>query len=133
MPVIVSHAAADEPWAQWIALTLRAAGYETHLDPAGDSFARRLTEGHVSSTDAVLILLSAEHRASEADWAWIVRSPALVGRLLALRLDTAEPPSALRAIPCRSLHGLDEEDALEVVLTLVGGIRRHPSECPSRD
>ena len=130
VPVFVSHATADEPWAQWIALTLRAAGIETHLDPADSGFTRLLTEGHVGGTDAVLILLSAEHRATDADWISIARSPALAGRLLALRLDTAEPPPALRAIPCRSLHGLDEEDALEVILTLVGGIRRTPSGDP---
>ena len=130
VPVLVSHTPADEPWAQWIALALRAAGHETTLEPAGSGFAQRLTEGQLSSTDTVLLLLSTEHRATDGDWAAIARSPTLAGRLLALRLDPAGPPPALRATPCRSLHGLDEEDALETILTLVGGIHRHPSGCP---
>ncbi|MEU8658597.1 toll/interleukin-1 receptor domain-containing protein [Actinoplanes philippinensis] len=124
MPALVSHSPADEPWAQWIATTLRAAGHEVHLDPADPAFAGRLTEGRFSSTGPVLVLLSAEHRGTPADWALLAAASTLVGRLIALRLDGCEAPSALRAIPCRSLHGLDEEDALEVVLAIAGGLRR---------
>ncbi|MBW6436718.1 toll/interleukin-1 receptor domain-containing protein [Actinoplanes hulinensis] len=124
MPVLVSHAVADEPWAQWIALELRAAGHDVHLDPAGPGFVRRLAGG-LGGTTPVLLLISAEHRATAADWATLLRAPAIVGRLIVLRLDAAELPRALRALPCRSLHGLDEEDALELLLNLAGGIRRH--------
>ncbi|GAA4963926.1 toll/interleukin-1 receptor domain-containing protein [Actinoplanes utahensis] len=123
MPVLVSHSPADEPWAQWIDTSLRAAGHETRLDPADRAFAHRLAGG-LGSPGPVLLLLSGEHRATAEDWALIIRTPALTGRLMALRLDICEAPRALRAIPCRSLHGLDEEDALETLLTLVGGVRR---------
>lgn len=123
MPVLVSHTPADEPWAQWIGTSLRAAGHETLLDPADRSFAHRLAGG-LGGADPVLLLLSAEHRATSEDWALLISAPALTGRLTAIRLDICEAPRALRAIPCRSLHGLDEEEALETLLTLVGGIRR---------
>ncbi len=122
--MLVSHSPADEPWAQWIAVSLRAAGHEVRLDPADTAFASRLTEGRFSSTGPVLVLLSGEHRGTPADWALLAGASTLVGRLIALRLDTCEAPRALRAIPCRSLHGLDEEDALELVLAVAGGIRR---------
>jgi hypothetical protein len=124
VPVLVSHSPADEPWAQWIATSLRAAGHEVRLDPVDAAFADRLTEGRFSSTGPVLVLLSAEHRGTPADWALLAGASTLVGRLVALRLDICEAPRALRAIPCRSLHGLDEEDALELVLAVAGGIRR---------
>jgi hypothetical protein len=124
VPVLVSHSPADEPWAQWISISLRAAGHEVRLDPADAGFATRLTEGRFSSTGPVLVLLSAEHRGTLADWALLAGASTLVGRLIALRLDPFEAPRALRAIPCRSLYGLDEEDALELVLAIAGGIRR---------
>jgi hypothetical protein len=124
VPIVVSHSPADEPWAQWIAVSLRAAGHEVHLDPVDTAFAGRLTEGRFSSTGPVLVLLSGEHRATPADWALLAGASTLVGRLIALRLDACEAPPALRAVPCRSLHGLDEEDALELVLSVAGGIRR---------
>ncbi|SDT65567.1 toll/interleukin-1 receptor domain-containing protein [Actinoplanes derwentensis] len=123
MPVLVSHATADEPWAQWIAGALRAAGYETRLDPADSAFAARLSGTHLDGGH-VLLLLSAEHRATHADWTLLAQTPALVGRLFTVRLDAAGTPRPLHAIPGRSLHGLDEEDALETLLTLTGGIPR---------
>ncbi|MEU4623078.1 toll/interleukin-1 receptor domain-containing protein [Actinoplanes sp. NPDC023801] len=124
MPVLISHPLADEPWAQWIAGALRAAGHEVVLDPADPAFAQRLTEARHSGTGPVLLLLSAEHRATATDWELLVHSPALVGRLITVRLDACEAPRVLRALPCRSLHDLDEEEALEIVLNLAGGIRR---------
>ncbi|MDR6322837.1 toll/interleukin-1 receptor domain-containing protein [Actinoplanes couchii] len=123
MPVLVSHASADEPWAQWIAGSLRAAGHPARLDPADRAFARRLCAAP-PGPDPVLLLLSAEHRATPADWTMLAQAPTLAGRLFAVRLDAGAAPRALRPLPCRSLHGLDEEEALEVLLALAGGIRR---------
>jgi hypothetical protein len=130
VPVLVSHPPADEPWAQWIANALRAAGHEVVLDPADTAFAHRLVEARHSSTGPVMLLLSVEHRATAADWELLVRSPALVGRLIILRLDGCEAPHVLRTLPCRSVHGLDEEDVLEILLNLTGGIRREKLGTP---
>lgn len=127
--VLVSHAAADKPWAQWIAGSLRAAGHRVLLDPAGHDFAGRLSSGSTDA-DLVLLLLSAEHRATHTDWTMLAQAPALAGRLIAVRLDAAAAPRALRTIPCRSLHGLDEEDTIEALLSLAGGIHRRESGEP---
>ncbi|MBG0565761.1 toll/interleukin-1 receptor domain-containing protein [Actinoplanes aureus] len=127
MPIFVSHAAPDEPWAQWIALELRAAGHDVHLESAGSDFAQRIAVA-LSGTDPVLVLLSAVHRGTDDDWRHVAGTPAPPGRLITLCLDTAEPPGPLRALPCRSLHSLDEEDALDLLMSLVGGPRRNPNE-----
>jgi hypothetical protein len=128
VPIFVSHAAPDEPWAQWIALELRAAGHDVILQSAGSDFAHRIAVA-LSGTDSVLILWSAVHRGTDDDWTRVAGTPAVPGRLVALRLDAADPPRPLRALPCRSLHGLDEEDALDLLLSLVGGPRRAPIGC----
>ena len=134
VPVFVSHAAPDELWAQWIALQLRAAGHDVQLESAGSDFAQRIVVA-LSGTDPVLVLLSAVHRGTDDDWLRVAGAPAPPGRLIALRLDTSEPPGALQALLPRSLHGLDEEDALDLLLSLVGGPRRTPNGCtpPEKD
>lgn len=129
--MLISHPLADTPWALWIAGSLRAAGHEVILDLADTSFAQRLAGARYSSACPILLLLSAEHRATVNDWQLLACSPALVGRLMSLRLDACEPPHALRALPSRSLHGLDEEDALEIVLNLAGGVRRDRLQAPA--
>ncbi|WP_328466760.1 toll/interleukin-1 receptor domain-containing protein [Actinoplanes sp. NBC_00393] len=126
MPIFVFHAAPDEPWAQWIALELRAAGHEVNLESAGTDFVQRI-EVALSGTDSALVLVSAVHRATDDEWARIARSP---DRLIVLYLDAAAPPEPLCALPGRSLHGLDEEDALELLLNLVGGPHPHPHPHP---
>jgi hypothetical protein len=124
VPIFVFHAAPDEPWAHWIALELRAAGHEVNLESAGTDFVQRI-EAALSGPDSVLVLVSAVHRATDDDWARIAGAS---GRPIVLCLDAAGPPGPLCALPCRSLHGLDEEDALELLLNLVGGPRPHPGK-----
>ncbi|MFC7533493.1 toll/interleukin-1 receptor domain-containing protein [Actinoplanes sp. GCM10030250] len=126
MPIFVSHAVPDGPWAQWIALELRAAGHEVNLDPAGADFASRIAVA-LSGSDPVVVLLSAEHRGTESDWAGL-SCPAPPGRLILVGLDATGAPPPLSAMTCHSLHGLDEEDALDLLLGLVGGPRLHPNE-----
>lgn len=135
--MLVSHSPADEPWARWIATALRAAGHEVRRTPAGTAFAGHLAEERSSSDGPVLVLLSAEHRGTAADWSQLAAlhagTSASDGRLIALRLDDCEVPPALHAVPCPSLHGLDEEDALELVLLLVGGTQTTTERCPSHE
>ncbi|MFI1988235.1 toll/interleukin-1 receptor domain-containing protein [Actinoplanes sp. NPDC020271] len=114
MPVLVSHAPADTVWAQWINESLQAAGHAVEMLPAGVDFADRLALA-LSGSDRVIVLVSAEHRASESDWSQVPITTALT----VLRLDSVPTPAPLRAADCKSLHDLDEEEALEVLMTTI--------------
>src|SRR5690349_3267526 len=116
VPVLLSYASADAVWAQWIGESLQAAGYAVEKLPAGVDFAHRIADA-LSGPDPVIVLVSAEHRASESDWD---RVPVAAG-LVVLSLDGTEFPAALRAANCKSLHELDEEEALEVLMVALGG------------
>ena len=118
--ILVSHAGADRTWAQWIAFELGAAGHEVHLIVAEVDFATRITEA-LSGPDRVIVLFSAEHPGTRTDWARL--SDLAAARLIALRLDPAAPPAGLA---WRGLHGLDEEETVEVLMAAVGGPLRHP-------
>ncbi len=122
VPVLVSYAPADSPWADWMARALTAAGHQVELQIANADFADRIA-GSQSGHSPVLVLLSAEHRGRATDWAALaaLQPP---GRVIALCLDPAAPPPALRGPCCHSLHGLDEEETLDLLLALVGGPRR---------
>jgi hypothetical protein len=95
---------------------LQAAGHAVRVLPVGVDFAQWM-EDALSGPDQVIVLLSREHRASESDWA---RVP-LTGVLAIFQLDSAPVPATLRAATCKSLHDLDEEEALEVLMATVGG------------
>lgn len=116
VPVLLSYAPADAVWAQWINGSLQAAGHVVEMLPAGVDFAHRLAVA-LSGADPVIVLVSAEHRASSSDWALVPVSP----RLTVVRLDSVPVPAPLRAANCESVHNLDEEEALEILLSAVGG------------
>jgi hypothetical protein len=125
VPVLLSYTPADTVWAQWINRSLQAAGHAVEMLPAGVDFAHRLAIA-LSGSDRVIVLLSLEHRASESDWTRVVVSPGLT----VLRLDSVPVPAALRAADCKSLHNLDEEEALEILMATVGGPRNPFSRTP---
>ena len=125
MPILVSYAVPDGPWAEWIALELGAAGHDVQVEAARTGFGARIA-GALPRAPFVLVLISAEHHGTDAEWAEIERASHPDGRLAVLRLDGARVPGPLRSVPCHSLHGLDEEEALDLLLRLVGGLRRHP-------
>ncbi|WP_157441069.1 toll/interleukin-1 receptor domain-containing protein [Actinoplanes awajinensis] len=116
VPVLLSYATADALWAQWINRSLQAAGHAVQMLPAGVDFVQRIADA-LSGSDQVIILVSAEHRASTSDWSEVPLVPGLV----VIRLDAAELPAPLRAANCKSVHELDEEEALEVLMVAVGG------------
>ncbi|WIM97947.1 toll/interleukin-1 receptor domain-containing protein [Actinoplanes oblitus] len=125
MPILLSYATSDAPWAQWINRSLQAAGHVVEMQPAGVDFADRIGAA-LSGPDLVVILVSREHRASDSDWAEVPLAPGLV----ALLLDSGSPPAALRATNWKSLYDLDEEEALEVLMVAVGGPRNPFSRTP---
>ncbi len=116
VPVLLSYTPADSVWAQWINGSLQAAGHAVEMVPAAVDFAHRLAVA-LSGPDKVIILVSAEHRASDNEWA---RLP-ITKTLTVFCLDAVPAPAALRAATCKSLHDLDEEEALEVLLTTIQG------------
>ncbi|MEV6306823.1 toll/interleukin-1 receptor domain-containing protein [Actinoplanes sp. NPDC051861] len=126
MPIFVSHAVPDGPWAQWIARELRAAGHTVHVDPVDADFAQRIPTA-LSGSDPVIVLFSAEHPGTDADWARALEPPTPTERLIVLGLDGVIPPPRLCVATFRTLHGLEEEDALDLLLSLVGGPRTHPN------
>ncbi len=116
----MSYAPPDHPWAQWIAVELRAAGHDVRLHPADAGFADRLVHAR-SGPEPVLLLLSAEHHGAGPDWKALAT---LTDQVIILGLDDTGPPPELRRMSCRSLHGLGDEDAHDLLMTLVGGPRR---------
>ncbi|GIF11723.1 toll/interleukin-1 receptor domain-containing protein [Actinoplanes teichomyceticus] len=125
MPILLCYAPADARWAQWISESLQAAGHPVEMLAARADFAHRIAAA-LSGPDRVIVLLSAEHPASASDWARVPAGP----DLLVFSLDRARPPAALRAATCRSLHDLDEEEALEVLMAAVGGPQNPSSRTP---
>jgi hypothetical protein len=116
VPVLLSYTPADAAWAQWINGSLQAAGHVVKMLPAGVDFVHRIAVA-LSGPDPVIVLVSAEHRATESDWH---RVPVTAG-LIVFRLDSGPAPAALCAATCKSLHNLDEEEALEILMGTVGG------------
>ena len=125
VPILLSYAPSDAPWAQWIDRSLQAAGHVVKKQPAGVDFADRIAVA-LSGPDRVIVLVSREHRASESDWAGMPHAPGLV----VLLLDSGSPPAALRATNWKSLFELDEEEALEVLMAAVGGPQKPFSRTP---
>jgi hypothetical protein len=116
VPVLLSYTPADSVWAQWINGSLQAAGHAVEMLPAAVDFAHRLALA-LSGPSQVIVLVSAEHRASEKEWSQVPITKALT----VFRLDAVPAPAALRDATCKSLHDLDEEEALEVLLTTIQG------------
>ncbi|WP_221326239.1 toll/interleukin-1 receptor domain-containing protein [Actinoplanes sp. L3-i22] len=116
MPVLLSYTPADVVWAQWIKRSLQAAGHVVEMLPAGVDFAHRIAAA-LSGPDPVIVLVSAEHRATGSDWRRVPVTPTLT----VIRLDAVPAPAALRSATCESLYNLDEEEALEILMGAVGG------------
>ena len=126
VPIFVSHAVPDGPWAQWIAQEVRAAGHIVDIDATDAHVAERIATA-LSGSDPVIVLFSAEHPGAEADWTRALQPSPSADRLIVLGLDGVTPPPPLRVATFRTLHGLEEEDALDLLLSLVGGPRPHPN------
>lgn len=118
VPILVSHAVPDGPWGEWIASELRTAGYRVDVHIARSGFADRILAA-LSGPDPVVVLISAEHPGTPADWVRVARGG---GRLIAFSLDGCRP-----GIRCHGLDGLAAEEIRELLYGLIGGPRPHSS------
>src|SRR5689334_15048686 len=91
VPILVSHAVPDGPWADWMAGEMRAAGYTPDVRVARSDFVERILAAF-SGSDPVLVLLSAEHPGTAGDW---VRLAEGCASLIVLSLDASQPPAAV--------------------------------------
>jgi adenylate cyclase len=106
--IFVSYARPDEPHAERVAETLRAAGYAVWRDdelPAHRSYAEVIEE-RLSSAKAVVVLWSAE--SAKSQW---VRAEADAARsagiLIQATIDGSKPPIPFNQIHCADLSGWD--------------------------
>ena len=125
---VLSYAAADRAWAEWVAWQLKDAGYTVMLDvwswEAGSSFHSLLTQ--FGDSDVVVALFSAAYFEA-ALWTRAELNAALAagrGRVVPLRLDDTTPLTVLQSLQTGDLFGLDEESARRVLLEAVRGAAR---------
>ncbi|MFJ7017278.1 FxSxx-COOH system tetratricopeptide repeat protein [Streptomyces sp. NPDC101117] len=124
---LLSYAAADRAWAEWVAWQLKGAGYTVMLDlwsEAGSTIPSRLTQ--FADSDVVVALFSTAYFEA-ARWTVPELHATLAagqGRVIPLRLDDTTPPTLLRSLLTRDLFGLDEEGARRVLLEAVQGPER---------
>ncbi|MFF5038605.1 FxSxx-COOH system tetratricopeptide repeat protein [Streptomyces nigra] len=125
---LLSYAAADRAWAEWVAWQLKDAGYTVMLDvwswEAGSTIPSRLTQ--FGDSDVVVVLLSTAYFEA-ARWTVPELGAALAagqGKVIPLRLDDTTPPTVLRSLLTRDLFGLDEEAARRALLEAVRGPER---------
>jgi hypothetical protein len=121
VPILVSHAVPDGPWADWIAGELRAAGYTADVRVARSDFVDRILAAF-SGSDPVLVLVSAEHPGTAADW---IRLAEGCRSMIVLWLDAGAPPVTVAGRAHR-LDGLTADEIRELLLGLIGGPPRHP-------
>ena len=110
--VFVSYARQDEPQAQRVAETLRAAGYEVWRDdelPAHRAYADVIEE-RLKSAKAVVVLWSAE--AARSQWVRAEADAARAARVLVqVTVDGTIPPMPFNQVQCADLKNWDGNSA----------------------
>ena len=132
----VAYAAQDRAWAEWVAATLRNAGYVVELDAwdwiHGVNVSNALDEA-LQRAESVIALYSPAFfewtRFTNDEWTAALH-PGRSGRrrLLPLRVSEVRPPGVLSTVGYLDLFGLDGQRAHEVLLAAVGGHRRPGAE-----
>jgi hypothetical protein len=124
----VSAAAADQPWAEWIAWQLEDAGYTVHL-PAwesvpGSHWTARMQEGIRGAARTVAVVSTAYLVSvfSQNEWqAAIQADPQGIRRiLLPLRIEECELPGLLGQVVPVDIFGLDAIEARARMVARVG-------------
>ena len=115
----ISYAAADRAWAEWIAWTLKSAGYSIriqawHFD-AGSNFALEMQTAAAKSARTIAVLsphfLESEYTASEGAAAFAADPTGQKRKLVPVRIMDCEPEGVLSQIVYIDLVGLEESIA----------------------
>jgi hypothetical protein len=125
---LISYAGLDRAWAEWMAYTLEAEGYRTHLE----AWDVRPEENRVGAMDKAtrhaertLVVLSAVYLADARIVEWTIaflRDPAgKDGQVMLVRIDHCAVSGVLSQLSCIDLVDLSEQEARE---TLLAGVKR---------
>jgi tetratricopeptide (TPR) repeat protein len=138
----ISHAGADQAWAEWVAWQLTDAGYTVELDvwdwAVGQNFVTAMSDA-LDRCDRVIALFSAAYferrRYTTEEWtSALVHLPGRgQGRLLPVwveKVSSTHMPAALRTLISCDLYGLDAAEARRVLLAAAAGAQR-PGEEPA--
>lgn len=134
----VIYAGPDQPWAEWIAWQLEAAGRTTTIQawdfrPA-NNFVLEMHDAARGSEKTIMVLsknfMAAEY--TQAEWTAIfARDPTgKERRLVPVRVDDVKPDGLLSALVYIDLVGLDAEAARKRLLDGVAEARAKPSSEP---
>ncbi|MEU6375652.1 FxSxx-COOH system tetratricopeptide repeat protein [Streptomyces sp. NPDC046909] len=130
--VFLSYAGPDRVWAEWVGWQLERAGYVVELDRktlrSGGDFVRWMDEA-LRRASVVVALVSRSYVSSEprAEAPW--RDGVLP---LVIEPLTHTGPDLPLPYPGTSLHGLEESDAVAILLQAVGALAR-PARRPTAD
>ena len=131
----ISHAGRDRAWAEWVAWQLVEAGYTVEIDlwdwAAGENFIGKMSDA-LDRAKQVVALFSSSYfeQTSYTAYEWpvsVLRTEKTGVRLVPLRIEAIPVqsiPAVLRPLAFRDLFGLDEEEAKQVLLMTVAGVRR---------
>ena len=134
----ISYTGSSEPWAEWIAWCLEAAGYAVFLQKwdflAGTNFVLNMDKAGKESR-CTLAVLSHEYldaRFPRAEWAAAFSSdPTGEGRrLIPIRIEDFEVNGLLKAVVYIDLVGCDEAAAKKRLLDGVSDARAKPAASP---
>ena len=120
----ISYTAVNQPWAEWLAVTLERAGYTTLLQAwdfePGSDFVHRMQQAASSAARTIAVLSPAYFgsRFGEAEWrAAFVKDPTgEVGVLVPVRVQPCEPPGLLASRVYIDLVDVDEATARQRLL-----------------
>lgn len=135
----VSYTSSDEAWAEWIAWTLEAAGFEVVLQKwdfaAGTNFVLQMQRAAIASKCTIAVLSPdylANSRFGAAEWAAaFTRDPDGMARaVVPVKVRPCEPEGLLNPIVHVDIVGLGEDEARRKLLAEVTGERRKPATPP---
>lgn len=126
--VFISHAGRDLAWAEWVAATLRDAGFEVELDSwnwdVGDDFVLRMNDA-IDRADRIVALFSTAYfdlsRYTVDELHAVFADKARRDRLVPLRIEPVQVPPLFRPLVIQNLYDLDGDQTRRMLLRAVLG------------